>query len=237
VSEIDRRRFLLQLGIVGGASAMLPREPAHAQTGPVPAGEVGGAPPSVPTYLFFSPPEAAFVEAVVNQLIPADELCPSGTDCGVAVFIDRQLAGAWGAGERLYLQGPWQLGKPEQGYQLPLTPAELYRAAIAAANRHCVATYGREFDRLDSDQQIAVLHGLERGEISLGSLPAPIFFNTLLQNAMEGFFADPIYGGNRDKAAWKMIGYPGVIAVYSEHIKNYRNKPYDAEPVSILDLS
>jgi gluconate 2-dehydrogenase gamma chain len=63
-----------------------------------------------------------------------------------------------------------------------------------------------------------------------------MFFEIMLQNAMEGFFADPLYGGNRDKVSWKMIGYPGVIAIYSEDIKNYLNKPYDADSTSILDL-
>jgi gluconate 2-dehydrogenase gamma chain len=235
MSEIDRRRFLQQLGIVGSVSALLPGD-GDAQTAPG-AGEAAaeqGAP--LPAYLFFTPPEAAFVEAAVDRLIPADELTPSGTQCGVALFIDRQLAGAWGAGERLYRQGPWQTGKPEQGYQLPLTPAELYRNGIAATHRHCQAAHEREFDRLDEATQVAVLQGLERGEIELEGLPSRVFFNALLQNTMEGFFADPIYGGNRGKVAWKMIGYPGVIAVYAEDIKNYRNRPYDAEPTSILDL-
>jgi gluconate 2-dehydrogenase gamma chain len=222
---------------VSGAAALLPLEDAAAQTAPaaVPPDAAPSA-ASFPAYVFFSPPEAAFIEAAVDCLIPADELSPGGTDCGVAVFIDRQLAGAWGAGERLYLQGPWPTGKPEQGYQLPLTPAELYRSGIAATNRYCVETHGREFDRLDQARQSAVLAGLEGGEVSLGSLPSRVFFATLLQNSMEGFLADPVYGGNRDKAAWKMIGYPGVIAVYSEHIKNYRNRRYEAEPLSILDL-
>jgi len=68
-------------------------------------------------------------------------------------------------------------------------------------------------------------------------IPAQEFFNLLLAVTMQGFFADPVYGGNRDKVAWKMIGYPGVIAIYSEHIKTYRNKRYDVEPKSIVDLS
>jgi gluconate 2-dehydrogenase gamma chain len=232
MSEIDRRRFLQQLGLVGSASALLPAQDGLTQT--VPAAGAGSA--AAPAYTFFTPPEAAFVEAAVDRLIPADGLTPSGTDCGVAVFIDRQLAGAWGAGERLYRQGPWAAGKPEQGYQLPLTPAELYRSGIAATHRHCVAAHGGEFDRLDEVTQIAVLTGLEQGDIELDGLPARVFFNALLQNTMEGFFADPVYGGNRDKAAWKMIGYPGVIAVYAEDIKNFRNRPYDVEPTSILDL-
>ena len=54
---------------------------------------------------------------------------------------------------------------------------------------------------------------------------------------MQGFFADPLYGGNRDKVAWTMIGFPGVSAVYGEHIKTYRNKKYDGQPRSIVDLS
>ena len=234
--SIDRRRFLKKVGVVGGASAMAPlgglvesvtpagQTPANSQEAPLPA------------YTFLTPPEAAFVESAVDRFIPADELTPGGTECGVAIFIDRQLAGAWGKGDRLYMQGPWRVGTPEQGYQLPLTPAELYRGGIAATNRHCEATYEKEFDRLTEPQQVAVLEGLERGEIDLGSIPAPTFFAVQLANVMDGFFADPIYGGNRDKVAWKMIGYPGVIAVYSEDIKRFRNRPYEEEPTSILDM-
>jgi len=70
-------------------------------------------------------------------MIPADEISPKGTDLGVNIYIDRALAGAWGKGERLYMQGPWKLGAPSQGYQLPLTPAQLYRAGIEATNAHC----------------------------------------------------------------------------------------------------
>ena len=52
---------------------------------------------------------------------------------------------------------------------------------------------------------------------------------------MEGFFADPIYGGNRDKIGWQLVGFPGVAAVYSEFIDKH-NVPYKAKPVSIADL-
>ena len=43
-------------------------------------------------------------------MVPKDELTPSGTDIGIATYIDRALAGSWGKGDRLYLQGPWQQG-------------------------------------------------------------------------------------------------------------------------------
>jgi gluconate 2-dehydrogenase gamma chain len=54
---------------------------------------------------------------------------------------------------------------------------------------------------------------------------------------MEGFFADPIYGGNRNMASWRMIGYPGLPATYRDDIKIYFGKKYDKPPRSIADFS
>ena len=69
----------------------------------------------------------------------------------------------------------------------------------------------------------------------LESVPGALFFNLMLANTIEGFFADPIYGGNRDKIGWKLVGFPGVAASYAEHIEKH-GVPYDAEPVSIADM-
>ena len=233
----NRRDFLKTVGTVGAtgiAAAVGVESPADAQTG---AKTAPAATPVSHAYTFLTAPEAAFIEAAVDRLIPADDLTPGGTDCGVATFIDRQLAGAWGSGDRMYMQGPWDKGVPTQGYQSPLTPAEYFRAGIAAVNAFTRKTLQKDFDRLTVDQQITVLRDMEQGRAALDGVPAQEFFNLLLATTMQGFFADPVYGGNRDKAAWKMIGFPGVIAIYSEHIKTYRNKKYDVEPKSILDLS
>src|SRR4030095_8610062 len=137
----------------------------------------------------------------------------------------------------MYMQGPWQKGVPTQGYQSPLTPAEIFRTGIAAANASCPKTFPKEFDRLTAEQRIKVSPDVEQGRVAFDAISAQEFFNLLLATTMQGFFADPVYGGNRDKVAWKMIGFPGVVAIYSEHIKTYRNKKYDVEPKSILDLS
>ncbi len=237
----DRRAFLKHLGTVGasGVAAMVSADAvAESQaTDPPRAAAPTQQTESAHAYIFLSPPEAAFIEVAVDRFIPADDLSPSGTDCGVTSFIDRQLAGAWGSGDRLYMQGPWRKGTPMQGYQLPMTPAQFLRAGIAEANAHCRTTYQKDFDRLSREQQIALLQELERGAVPLGTLASEQFFGLLLNLTMQGFFADPIYGGNRDKVAWKMIGFPGVIAIYSEHIKTYQNKRYDVEPMSIVDLS
>jgi len=94
---------------------------------------VGATTPPI-TYVFFSTEEAAFIEAAVSRLIPADEQWPGALEAAVPNYIDEQLAGAWGRGERLYRSGPWQQGTPSQGYQLRFTPAELFHTALAAIN-------------------------------------------------------------------------------------------------------
>jgi gluconate 2-dehydrogenase gamma chain len=246
--ELDRRDFL-KGAVVGGAAAagtaIAPVDLAEAQQ-PVPSANTTSAnTPSANTavsssagYTFLDLDEAAFVEALVDHMVPADELTPKGTDLGINIYIDRALAGGWGKGDRLYLQGPWKPGAASQGYQLPLTPAQLYRAGIAATNAHCNKAYGHSFDRLDEAQREEVLVGLSTANISFDSgLPVRVFWSTLYQTVMEGLFSDPIYGGNRDKAGWRMIGFPGVIAVHHDHVEKYRGKPFPNTPLGIADLS
>ena len=79
------------------------------------------------------------------------------------------------------------------------------------------------------------MQALERGEVELASLSSRLFFDLLWRNTEEGFFADPLYGGNRDKVGWKLVGFPGVASgAYNARLDN--PEPYRAEPVSILDI-
>jgi gluconate 2-dehydrogenase gamma chain len=236
---LDRRDFLKTAVASGAAAAsstttIATAEAAQAEQPPqtaAAAAEPGG-------YTFLNLDEAAFVEALVNHMIPADEISPKGTDLGVNIYIDRALAGAWGKGERLYMQGPWKLGAPSQGYQLPLTPAQLYRAGIASTNAHCHKTYGNTFDRITDAQRQEVLVGLSTGKIAFDNgLPVRVFWTTLYQTVVEGMYSDPIYGGNRDKAGWAILGFPGVIAVHRDHMAQYRGKPFPNKPVGIADMS
>jgi hypothetical protein len=111
------RRDFLKGAVVGGAAAA-----ATAGNLPEPAQAQRVSSPAAAGYEFLHDQEAAFVEALVDHMILADEHTPRGTDLGLNIFIDRALAGSWGKGDRLYMQGPWKLGVPSQGYQLPLTP-------------------------------------------------------------------------------------------------------------------
>ena len=184
-----------------------------------------------------TPTEAAFLSAAYDTFIPADQYSPSGTDCGLVVYIDRQLAGAWGTGAKFYRAGPFLQGKPEQGYQLSLTPREFFAAGIVAANEWSRRTHGRDFDRLDPAQRDEALKTMDAGKAEFTDFNSKYFFDQLYESAMEGFFADPIYGGNRDKVSWKMVGYPGLPATYASKAEEYRGKKVNLPPQSIADLS
>ena len=190
------------------------------------------------TWQVLTPQEAAFFSAAADTIIPKDELSPSGTECGVPVFIDRQLASAYGGGAKMYRAGPFLKGAPEQGYQLALTPHQFFVAGVAAANEWCVKTYGKTFDRLEQAKRDEALTAMQQGKAEFDGFDSKQFFGQLLTINMEGFFSDPIYGGNRNKASWRMLGFPGLPAIYADKVDEYRNKPYPVtEPQSIADFS
>lgn len=225
MSRLSRRDVFAATGAVAAALAT-PPEAASQQARPA-------AQPT--TYLFFNTDEVAFIEAAVSRLIPADDKWPGALEAGVANFLDKELNGAWGAGERLYRSGPWQPGTPSQGYQLPFTPAELFRTALAAINKD-LARAGTPFAKMSGEQQDAYLRSLEAGAADLGGVPSHVFFAHLWNATVEGFFSDPVYGGNRDMVAWKMIGFPGAYASYYELVDQHGLK-LDRKPTSLAEDS
>jgi gluconate 2-dehydrogenase gamma chain len=187
---------------------------------PSPAAAAAQASQPKTTYLFFNDEEAAFIEAAVSRLIPKDDQWGGAFEAGVPNYMDKQLGGAWGAGERLYRSGPWQQGTPSQGYQLPFTPAELFHAALAAINSQ-LTTSGTPFAKMSPDQQDDYLKKLEAGGQNLGGVPSDQFFAQLWDLTLEGYFSDPVYGGNRDMVSWRMIGFPGAYASYYELVDQH----------------
>ncbi|WP_280940064.1 gluconate 2-dehydrogenase subunit 3 family protein [Mesorhizobium sp. LNHC209A00] len=140
--------------------------------------------------------------------MPEDALGPGARGCGVPLFIDHQLAVAYGRGGSWYMQGPWDKGEETQGYQSRMTPSALYRAAITAIDQHAVASQGgKRFAELPPEAQDALLSGLEKGKLDLGGVDAKTFFQMLWLNTNEGMFSDTIYGGNKD-----MAGCPPELA-------------------------
>ena len=98
--------------------------------------------------------------------------------------------------------------------------------------------YGKSFDKISESQREEFLLGLQGGKVTFeNGPPARVFFATMYQTVMEGMFSDPIYGGNRNKAGWKIIGFPGVIAVHFQNVEKFRDKKYSAETLGIADVS
>jgi gluconate 2-dehydrogenase gamma chain len=231
MQKITRRSFVATVGSAGivPSTALL----ASAQNANLtPPSKPDGAAVR-PAYLFLTASEALFIEAACERLIPADENGVGAMGAGVPNYLDKQLGGAWGAGERLYRGGPWQTGTATQGYQLPFTPAELFRSCLRAIDRE-LAAKNTPFHQMNGDAQDAYLKSLESGAHDLDGVPSPVFFDALLKMSIEGFFSDPVYGGNKDMAAWRMIGFPGAYADYYEAVDKHGVK-FEREPMSLAE--
>ncbi|MBA8876466.1 gluconate 2-dehydrogenase subunit 3 family protein [Phyllobacterium myrsinacearum] len=232
--RLNRRHFLSSVAIflAAGTSASF----ARSISGSLPWQALASDPPIqvVPGgWYFFTPQEAATVEAIVDRIIPADELSIGGKEAGCAVYIDRQLTGPFGSSSRLYTKGPFLPGLPTQGYQGEANPAQRYRAGLAAMDAFLKQRDGKSFVELQPAEQDAFLTEMEAGKIALpNGIKSAGFFGLVLQNTMEGFFADPIYGGNKDMVSWRMIGFPGARYDYRDHVTKH-NEPYPQSPVSI----
>jgi gluconate 2-dehydrogenase gamma chain len=184
-------------------------------------------------WLFFTGAEGRTIEAIADRIIPADPQTPGGKDAGCAVFVDRQLAGPYGRQEGLYLRPPFRAGLPTQGTQSEAGPAQKYREGLAALDRTCKSNYaGKAFAELSENDMDTVLKGLDSGDLKLDGADGQAFFHQVLSDVQTGFFADPIYGGNRDMVGWKMIGFPGTRYNYLDWVDRH-NEPFPLPPVSM----
>jgi gluconate 2-dehydrogenase gamma chain len=220
---IGRRRFLRgSLGALPLAGLALSGGAAEA------------AAPAEPAYVpkFFNAEEWAFIHAAVDRLIPPDAEGPGAVEACVPEFIDRQMDTPFAQGALWYLQGPFFEAPPELGYQYKFTPRDIYRIGIAALNRWTGAQDGKPFAELAPDRQDVILEQMEGGKFELPEIPSALVFGMLLQNTKEGYFADPIHGGNKDMGGWKMIGFPGARADFMDWVDQY-GKAYPLHPVSI----
>ena len=140
---------------------------------------------------FFSEAEALIIAAAASRIFPNDDTGPGAQEAGVALYIDRQLAGPWGRDHFRFTQGPFEEdANPEFGYQGKATPQEIYRQGLSQL---------QGFDVLDAALQ----------DDRLKQIQDTLFFALLRQNTVEGMFSDPVHGGNKDMIGWQLIGFPG----------------------------
>ncbi|MBV9672776.1 MAG: gluconate 2-dehydrogenase subunit 3 family protein [Verrucomicrobia bacterium] len=128
--------------------------------------------------------EARTLEAVFERMFPADENGAGAVQIGAARYVDRALAGAYA--DRII------------DYQNGL-------AALSTESRH---RFGKVFPEIAEEQQCEIIRDLEKK--CLLEFDGNRFFELLRSHLQEGLFADPEYGGNRDKLGWKFLRHPGV---------------------------
>lgn len=223
-SRLTRRGLLAGAGACA-AIALSVRHALAQQAGPVPLENYQRA--------YLNAQEWAFVMAATARLIPSEGKGPGAIEARVPVFIDRQLATPWGKGEHWYRNGPFDRDAPHYaGYQAAPSPAQAYRIAIPRIDQWCAKEYCAVFARLSMDKQDEALHRISNDEVPIEEIRSGDFFAFLLQNTKEGYFSDPIYGGNHDMASWVYIGFPGARASFLEWVEK-DNIHYRLGPVSI----
>ncbi|HWZ54801.1 MAG TPA: gluconate 2-dehydrogenase subunit 3 family protein [Verrucomicrobiae bacterium] len=200
--DASRREFLVRAAVGAGAAAgaaasagLVPGAAAHEQMSHMEGG------PSAPGQqhpngaehgAFFNHADAATIAAFTERIMPSEPGKPGARDADVLNYIDLALAGAYAE-----LQ-------------------DFYRRGIASLDAHCRATYKESFIHLAAEKQDEVIAALEEGKASEFTYPtAREFFVTLRVHTMEGMFADPLYGGNRDFAGWRLVGFPGAQAIFT----------------------
>lgn len=236
------RRGFLRAGAASGfatataAAVFLPGAPtgdatvgASPDTATIPLSEVhlatGVSGNVLAGYTFFNPLMVDVITAAAERIIPKDDNGPGATDAGVVYFIDRQLSSEYGMVGKRYEQGPFAAGTPTQGDQIGLTMRDRYRVGVDGIQAYTRKVYQSDFKALAADQQDRILKDMEAGTATeFTGITGQQFFQLLVGHVKAGFFADPIYGGNRDMGGWKMIGYPGAQIVYQDWISRYGEK-------------
>lgn len=233
----SRRDFLLKTIAIAPAVA-LNGTGFMAMSAPAQASDVKPSDPSAPVTApdyhptKFTAEEYAFLQAAVARLIPADDRGPGALEAGVPEYIDRQMDTPYATGANWYMQGPFHPeAEHDFGYQLPLGPFAIYQLGIADANDYATSKFGKVFKDLTSDQQEQLLGEFESCKAEFKQVPSKTFFSFLLQNTREGFFCDPIHGGNNQMVGWKLIGFPGARADFMDWVE--RGERYPFPPVSI----
>jgi gluconate 2-dehydrogenase gamma chain len=199
-----RRAFLVGTAIGAGAAASVALVPeALAKDHPqhhAAAGAPAMAPPAGHAMhdmsgghgAFFNEDDTRTITALTERLMPGAPGMPGATDAGVTNYIDLALAGAY----------------EDQQY--------FYRCGLAQLDAHCTQAYGKEFRRLAAAQQDETIAALQQGKVTEFVWPtAQAFFATVRVHTMEGMFADPVYGGNKDFAGWRLVGFPGAQPQYT----------------------
>lgn len=167
---------------------------------------------------FFTAQEARVVAAACERIFPSDATGPGATEAGVVIYIDRQLAGPYGADKNRYSKGPWRESYPEHGYQAKENPRDTYREGIRGLGN---------FAGLSVEEQTKRLTSIEKTQ----------FFALLRAHTIEGMFSDPMHGGNAGLIGWQLIGFPGPQMSHRNEIDKHFGQPWRPKPQSLEQIT
>ena len=178
------RRDLLKTAGAAGAAALVPGAVAAVKeerpATPIPVGPLTN----------LTANETEILSAMIDRLIPTDELGPGALDAGVIRYIDRALSEA------------------------ESDAADAYRSGLAALDAYSRYTRGGPFIDLSTTDQDSVLIDVQIGAATGAGVgfagSSGSFFNMVKSHTWQGMFGDPQYGGNQNFAGWDLINYPGL---------------------------
>lgn len=196
--------------------------------------------------MFFSRKEDFEVlEAATERIFPEDDNGPGAIELGVPYFIDKQLAGQWGMNAKAYMRDPFDQGKqvqdyehqdvdqdkqgpnsstrapsPTPRYQTRLNRGDVFVQGLRRLEKESQDRFNKKFVDAEGDQQDEIFADFEKGKIHMKGVEGITFFNLLRQTTLEGVYADPVYGGNKNMQAWVMKEYPGPRAAYINEIES-----------------
>ncbi|PLR76223.1 dehydrogenase [Bacillus sp. V3-13] len=223
-NKSTRRTFIRNSGltvggvVLGGAlGSLLGQKPAAPVSKPaMDHSEMASNPNQA--LMYFTPDQFKVIDAAAEVIFPKTEVGPGAKELLVAYYIDHQLAGPFGMNTKEYMSGPFSPAEavPEQGYQTHLKRQEIFDLGIMALNDEANKRFKAKFPELEEEQQIKILIDFEADKVKInGSVTSKFFFTLLRKVTIEGAYADPMYGGNKDMSGWKMKNFPGHQAGYT----------------------
>lgn len=225
-------------GLIGGAIGYnMKKTPESTQQDPKGEGERRQQTPVSPKgrQFFKNNRDFNILAQATERIFPEDELGPGAISLGVPYFIDNQLAGSYGLNAREYMQGPFEIGEPTQGYQSPLNRQQVFLRGIRKLEEEAQRRFNDSFVNLEGEQMDEILTAFQKGEVEMEGVTSDYFFLLLRSATLAGVYADPIYGGNNNMDGWRMKGYPGHQMSYINEIESEEFIEYEPQSLASMD--
>ncbi len=202
---------------------------------------------------FFNPHQRATAEAAMARIIPTDDT-PGAREAGCIDFVDRYLSGISYIFAKPDGSGFEVLKEPSARAWMQRIEImrDRYVTGLLNLDARAHERFSADFVSLAPQQQDEILHAVEQtGTVAPTTLavnealagpasPQPAlqqtstevdldFLPLLITHTRQGFYSDPIYGGNRNRIGWEVIGFPGPASLKDVHTGRYTTLQYFAE--------